>query len=803
MNIIDKCAAGYWKQNKLKFIPVMICTTLSVALLMSLFVSFKVFFDSRVSSKKDIYGDYMIKICGVGADESRLITESDSVESSFSASPVGFSEISTENPYKRYLFILNADSGFMNKMPIRLLSGHLPQTPDEIILPHHMGSVYKIGDTPELTLGDRTDNTGNIPVYSQYREGEYLEPTGHHTYKVVGFYERAVFEDTLFPAFIAITGGKTDLTAGPADHYVTLKSPYLARSFQKSFSRFECEPNGELLSCYGIGSDYRKPDIAQLFTLLTVLLIIVVSALLFVLNKNIIYISLGENRRKLYARLHLLGTLRRQFYLSSLKEAIIITAAAIPLAFIIGLFVSSKILSALSELTSVEMRQSSGRITFLLISAGIVFIFVLTAYLLFIKNYDKNKAGRRSSEKKYRPLSAAGAVRDISEKYMKNNKKRTNSIIVSISVCVFMFISFTCVCNNMRSANERFKDSIESDIRFDYYDYHLNYADPVELFRKLKNFHGITDGNCVFSIDDGSADISGNDYRSRIYVFDDDYFRSSFPGENPVAFFNGVDLVKDRAEGVFTFKRFVPVGDVDPFAENQKFRTEERTFSVDFSADVREYRKYLGADLADYDLTIIYPYSVFDGILSGYDYKSVAKLYFDSDSPDDTYKEMYDFFSDNGYSAEFLVNNTALLREEQNNYYLIRFFSTIFTVFIFVIATFNLVNITLSSIRSRIPDYIVMYSLGTQKRDIQKMSVSENISCQLKGIAISSLPTVAVSVWSYFFINSQGSISPYIPVKELMTVLLVFMLTDIITVILSIHLLEKDKIVGYLKEMNL
>jgi hypothetical protein len=83
------------------------------------------------------------------------------------------------------------------------------------------------------------------------------------------------------------------------------------------------------------------------------------------------------------------------------------------------------------------------------------------------------------------------------------------------------------------------------------------------------------------------------------------------------------------------------------------------------------------------------------------------------------------------------------------------------------------------------------------------MSVIENINYQLKGALIAIIPIVAVSAWGYIFIKGGKDIAPYLPIKELLISLLVFMMIDIITVILSIHLLEKDKIVGYLKEKNL
>lgn len=802
MNIIDKCTVGYWKQNKLKLCSVIFCMILSTALIMSLFITLNVFFHSQVASKKDIYGDYMLKISGVNTDAVEQITNNKDVENSFSSFPIGFSNYSGANPYKRYIFVMNADDGFLNRMPILLLSGHFPENENEIILPNHIGLNYKLDDMLELDLGTRTTENGAVPVYSQSQENEYLTDISKHSYKIVGFYDKAIFEDSLFPAFIAITSGSND-AANNGDIYLTLKSPYQVKSFQKSVQQYESKPNQELLSCYGINLSYAQLDIAQLFLVLICVLIILVIVLLFILNKNIVYISLGENRRKLYHRLHLLGALKKQFYTSAVKESAILTTVTIPFSMALGILGSSHILSLLSSFTTIRINKSGSHIAYLLLSILIIAFFILISLWLFIKSYAKINKKQRKIQQKYQSLSADSSIKDISRKYIKNNKKQTRSMITSIAICLFMFITFSCICSNMKEANKQLEGSIESEIRFDYYDMHMNNIEPIELYNKLKTFKGITGGNCAFRIEDGIAKVDGQAYRSQIYVFDDDYFNASFSGDKSIVFCNDDKLSNDYINGAFEFTRNVVVGNYDPFAENQKLQTEERNFSVDFSCKVKEYKKYLGAELDDYSLTLVYPYSTFDNFLTECNCKKVAKLYFNSDNADESYKEIFNYFNDNGYSSEYLRNNRAILQEEQNNYYLIRFFSTMFTVFIFVISVFNLLNITLNSIKNRISDYVVLYSLGTQKRDIQRMSVIENINYQIKGAALAFIPIVAASSLGYIFIKGGKDIAPYMPVKELLISLLVFMMIDIITVILSIHLLEKDKIVGYLKEKNL
>ncbi|MDE7364027.1 MAG: hypothetical protein K2N27_03930, partial [Ruminococcus sp.] len=432
MKIIDKCTLNFWKQNKVKFFSVLFCMILSVSLLMSLLMTFVVFFSSLVTSKKNIYGNYMVNINGISVEDARYINQSDKVKSSFYSAPVGFAEYSTNIVQKKYLMILNSDNGFFENMPVNLLSGRLPENENELLLPNHTGDKYKIDDKITLEIGRRMSNTGIIDNYDFYQNSEYLEINSTKEYTVVGFYEKAIFEDEIYPACIALTSGAVVSDSG--NLYVTLKNPYSMQSFVNDL-QYDYKTNQELLSCYGVNLNYTQLDLSQLFLIIILLLIVIVISMLFVLNRNIINISLSEKRQKLYIRLNQLGVSEKEFYSCSLKESIIMTLIAVPVSAVIGFIGTQLILNYLSKATSLEITKNCYNIGFIMFPVFVTGIFVSTANIGFVKSTFRRRK-LNTSPQKYTSLNLKNSINDISKKYIKSNKKQMHSMIASVSVCL-------------------------------------------------------------------------------------------------------------------------------------------------------------------------------------------------------------------------------------------------------------------------------------------------------------------------------------------------------------------------------
>ena len=72
----------------------------------------------------------------------------------------GCNNIKTENPEKPYIYVMALDEAAEALLPVHLVEGRLPQTPNEIALPQHLitngGVSVSVGQTITLSLGQRT-----------------------------------------------------------------------------------------------------------------------------------------------------------------------------------------------------------------------------------------------------------------------------------------------------------------------------------------------------------------------------------------------------------------------------------------------------------------------------------------------------------------------------------------------------------------------------------------------------------------------------------------------------------------------
>lgn len=67
---------------------------------------------------------------------------------------------------KPYIFIAGFNESSFDNLPIKLLSGRLPENSGEILIPQHLdengGVKFSVGDTVTLNIGSRVQNNGEL-----------------------------------------------------------------------------------------------------------------------------------------------------------------------------------------------------------------------------------------------------------------------------------------------------------------------------------------------------------------------------------------------------------------------------------------------------------------------------------------------------------------------------------------------------------------------------------------------------------------------------------------------------------------
>lgn len=143
-----------------------------------------------------------------------------------SAEVLGYSESESRNEEKPYIYLLGVDETYLNTMPVRPV-GRLPEREGEILVPTHYlspgngGASLQIGDTVELTLGERVLDGYSLNQNNPLCDGESIQVRKTGRYTVVGFYERPDFEPYSGPGYTFLTVPEQD---GPQNYLLYYKT---------------------------------------------------------------------------------------------------------------------------------------------------------------------------------------------------------------------------------------------------------------------------------------------------------------------------------------------------------------------------------------------------------------------------------------------------------------------------------------------------------------------------------------------------------------------------------------------------
>lgn len=310
------------------------------------------------------------------------------VHSIATAENIGYANIGSSNEYKPYLFIMGADNLFLERMPIHLVSGRLPGSSEEIILPLHLASngnvTFKAGDVIRLEIGDRylngtklnqnnpyihpgdleesvendqntnngnaegTDEGGTDPTGGEGTDttggertegrtvpgikGEELVIRETREYTVVGFYERPNFEDYSAPGYTAITIISPDSGTDSFAVYFKMKNPKETFGYMGNFEIAKTVNNVVLLF-----SGASKYD--NFYTVLYSLAAILIGLIMFgsvSLIYNAFAISVSERTRQ-FGMLASIGATKRQSRKMVLFEALVVSSIGIPMGILSGI----------------------------------------------------------------------------------------------------------------------------------------------------------------------------------------------------------------------------------------------------------------------------------------------------------------------------------------------------------------------------------------------------------------------------------------------------------------------------------
>ena len=348
MNIFSKLTLKTLKENRTRTLVTIAGIIISAAMftaITTLIVSLQTYLYNSYGATE---GFFHGKIVSVTQEEIDKYKKNEHLENSFTSKSIGYAEFKgIENEAKPYLFLMEPDEEFLKKMPVNVISGHLPKNDSEILIPDHLSSnggvKLEIGQQITLQVGKRVSEgyylwQDDSFIRHENEDPEYIEKNFTKTYMVCGFYERASksscsYEPYSAPGYTAIVKNQNVQNA-PMDFYYTMDSANNAIDFYNQMvGKVKIYENTDLLMAQGA---YNNDNFNLVLYSLAAILIAIIIFASVALIYNAFAISVSS-RTKQFGLLSSIGATKRQMKSMVFREAVFLSLIGIPIGILCGL----------------------------------------------------------------------------------------------------------------------------------------------------------------------------------------------------------------------------------------------------------------------------------------------------------------------------------------------------------------------------------------------------------------------------------------------------------------------------------
>ena len=910
MSILNKLTIRNIKLNKKRSIVTVIGIILSVALITALA---NMFFSARASIINytiEQYGNYHYVFTDVPATDFKYFKENRALEDFYLTSYIGYAPLKeSNNEYKPYILLRAFSKKAFTNLGITLIDGRLPENDTEIVIPEHLKSNglvdYKLGDELTLDIGDRLSNEDNIklPIDAFYTpEEEHLEKVFTKKYKVVGIIERPSYavEEYSSPGYSFFTYLDEDNLSSNIDVYTRLTSDSLANKDQvvanilgvdldlylkcenidyiidleheerieleetyNKLRKYEFNSNDELIT---LESNYFAEPTTQALAIASLIVCIIIIVASVFCIKNSFDISLTEKIRQ-YGMLSSIGATKKQIKRSIYYEGLILGLIAIPLGIICGLIASSILIVLvnifLKDLYPIKfIYVISWLAIFLSIILGLTTIF-LSSWRSAHKaaKISPIEAIRNSSELKIKAKKLKipkfidklfGIGGTISYKNLKRNKKNYRPTVVSIVVCLSIFISLYYFMNlAFKTVNEQLGlvdyniafyfdsnhnrneelyldsilklDNIEQYVRTDEMSMYIKDYKYSKEFTKINgNFKGSsycyktdnpkeeTEENKVYSESITLVKVNDEEYKNYLKKLNLDYDKvkdkaillnnvyDSYYDKEKKTVINSIVPYLDYKEGD-TIKLYFESGtyNCSPEIESDiyEFKIAKLTDEVPFGIEKRNMKPRLIVSEEQYNKLTDENSGVYD------------RLYINSSDPDKLQSDIKNLLQSNFSEGDYvLINSNEGIRERLSLYTLLAIFLYGFITVIALIGITNIFNTITTSMELRKREFAMLKSIGMTDKEFNRMIRLESLFYGFKSLIIGLPLGCILSYVIYYYYTKYTNdltITFSLPYFAIITGTIVVLLLIISIMKYSINKINKQNIIETIRNENI
>ena len=547
MELLNKLTMKNLKLNKKRTIVTIIGIVLSVALITavaSLFFSAR---SSLIRFEIKQKGNFHYCFYDVPLQNINDFKGNRKIETMYLMQNLGYDYLNgSKNEYKPYVCVKAFDKNALENLAINLLEGRFPENENEILVPSHTktngGVTFNIGEKITLNLGTRVSDGEELNQNNPYfpEQNEEIINTTSHTYTIVGIIERpsTEIEGYSAPGYTFITYmDNENLTGKKFDVFVRYTKEGLKDDlkvtanilgvdeevYKKLYGGDEFLETDEFLELtQKLGEPKYRTDINSYLILLetgiigdstlkalgtaviVVVIIIIITSVFCI--KNSFDISITE-KTKQYGMLSSIGATRKQIKKNVHYEAFILGLIGTPIGILVGelaayilIIISNHLLK---DALNVELIFS---FSWIAIIFAIILSFV-TIYLsarrsakraskitpiTAIRNSEniKIKSKKIKSPKVINKIFGIGG--EISYKNLKRSKKKYRTTVISIIVCVSVFIALSSFINLAFNV-------IKVEYQNEDYNIQINYATSADMDEKMKEIYNL-DGIKSYSV---------------------------------------------------------------------------------------------------------------------------------------------------------------------------------------------------------------------------------------------------------------------------------------------------------------
>lgn len=872
MSILNKLTIKNLILNKKRTIVTIIGIILSVALICALSSMVASFKESIIIFEKQELGDFHYAYYGVDGNEIKSFSNNRNINSYYLTKEIGYSYLKdSKNPDKVYAYITAFDASALKNLSISLIDGRYPNNENEIVIPRHLktngGIDLKIGDTITLDIGKRYSDGYSLVQNNPYiGDEEELKVEQTHTYKIVGIIERPgkMLEPYSAPGYTFITKLDTKGYNGKYNVYTRYTDAAVKDRFNvtadilgvdsKMYQRYEIGDlgeNNEVMdevnkSKYEVVCNYHlitletlsfdNSTMNMLYSISAVIIIIIMVTSIYCI-KNSFDISITE-KTKQYAMFRSIGATKKQIKKNVLYEAFILGCIGVPLGIISGIFASYILIKICNYFVS-DMLLGHGfvyNISFLAIVLSVI-LSVITIYLSALRSARrasklspisairrsediKIKSKKIKSPKLINTLFGIGGV--ISYKNIKRNRKKYRTTVISIIVCVSVFIALTYFMNL------GFKE-IDNEIGEQNYNISINLRKPEIVEKEFRNFLNLDymerisiqrSANMFLSSDyydsklkamfkENSLDLESDTRSIVLAIGKDEYNRylntlglnindmkdkgilinNTFYDVKVDKMYKQVeyDVLKSRKGDSVTGKAF-------------NFKTgdyESKTISIGYAT----YQRPLGLENEYNGAYIIVSDEYFDNYFKNNAYLNYT-IYIHSSNPDKLQENIENIFS--SYDDIDINNLDKQMKSVKGLYTLVAIFLYGFITVIALIGVTNIFNTITTNITLRSGEFAILKSIGMTRKEFNRLVNLESVFYSAKSLLIGIPLGILLSYLIYTAFNQGNTTFTFeIPWEGIIiSILAVFVLVFII-MNYSLKKVNKQNIIESIRNENI